>query len=509
VITGPTFIDTAAGVFEELRAPEPQWTRRAFESELDRLLRTFAADLDNPGSVQCEGCRRCTSCMFCHDCEECYRCTHSRGCRSSTQLTHCVDCAGCHDCAYCVRSESCTRSSYLVLCRSCSECTYCLGCVGLVKADFHILNVKYTRSEYFRIAKLLGEALGLELLAREPARERPSGAPLLVRSPAASAGLWCRPMVALLAALLVAASPATPDVPAAATPALVLAPAAARPGDAVLIRVTGSASPPRGELAGRRLLFWRDREEWRALAALPIETPVGAVPVAIDAGTAHLEGSLAIVEPGFRVSRIELPPRYVEPPPAARRRMEEDRKAFAKAFSEPFAPPLYAGPFVLPGDAPLSGRYGDQRIVNGKPEAAHYGLDLAAARGAPVTACNDGRVLLVRDAYMSGNTVVIWHGAGIMSVYMHLDRADVKAGQEVRRGQRIGQVGSTGRSTGPHLHWGVKVNGLYVDPESLLAIDFGQGSAVARGPAAPPAAEPASASSPAAAPPTTPAAAPR
>lgn len=311
-------------------------------------------------------------------------------------------------------------------------------------------------------------------------------------------------MVALLAALLVAASPTAPT----AAPALVLAPTAARPGDAVLVRVTGSASPPRGELAGRRLLFWRDREEWRALAALPIETPVGAAPVSIDAGTAHLEGSLAIVEPGFRVSRLELPPRYVEPPPAARRRMEQDRKAFAKAFSEPFAPPLYAGPFALPGEAPLSGRYGDQRIVNGKAEAAHYGLDLAAARGAPVTACNDGRVLLVRDAYMSGNTVVIWHGAGIMSVYMHLDRADVKAGQEVRRGQRIGQVGSTGRSTGPHLHWGTKVNGLYVDPESLLAIDFGQGSAVARGPAGPPAPEPAPAPAatiaPVAAPPTAP-----
>lgn len=161
VVTGPMFIDTASGTFRDARPPPPTMGRRDFEAELQRLVRAFAADEENPGSMRCEGCRRCVSCMFCNGCEECYRCTHSTGCRESTHLTHCVECAGCHDCAYCVRSENCTRSNYLVLCRSCSECSYCFGCVGIAKADFHVLNVKYTRSEYFRIVKSLQAELGL------------------------------------------------------------------------------------------------------------------------------------------------------------------------------------------------------------------------------------------------------------------------------------------------------------------------------------------------------------
>jgi hypothetical protein len=162
VVSGPMFIDTAAGTFQDLRPPPPPaLSRREFEAELQRLLRAYAAEDGNPGSMRCEGCRRCVSCMFCTDCEECYRCTHSKGCTGSTHLTHCTSCTGCHDCAYCVSSESCTRSNYLVLCRSCSECSYCFGCVGLAKQDFHILNVKYTRSEYFRIVKSLQAELGI------------------------------------------------------------------------------------------------------------------------------------------------------------------------------------------------------------------------------------------------------------------------------------------------------------------------------------------------------------
>jgi hypothetical protein len=162
VVTGPMFIDTAAGTFRDLRPPSPPaMSRREFEAELQRLLRAYASDEANPGSMRCEGCRRCVSCMFCTECEECYRCTHSTRCKGSTHLTHCTDCTGCHDCAYCVASEGCTRSNYLVLCRSCSECSYCFGCVGLAKQDFHILNVKYTWSEYFRIVKALEAELGL------------------------------------------------------------------------------------------------------------------------------------------------------------------------------------------------------------------------------------------------------------------------------------------------------------------------------------------------------------
>jgi murein DD-endopeptidase MepM/ murein hydrolase activator NlpD len=128
----------------------------------------------------------------------------------------------------------------------------------------------------------------------------------------------------------------------------------------------------------------------------------------------------------------------------------------------------------------VGGRFGDQRVYNGDVQGVHYGLDLKGRTGDPVAAANAGRVVLARHCYLSGRTVVVWHGAGVYTAYLHLSRMDVKPGQRVARGERLGRVGSTGRSTGPHLHWGVKVDGLWVDPESLLRLDpAAEGSAPA------------------------------
>jgi murein DD-endopeptidase MepM/ murein hydrolase activator NlpD len=275
--------------------------------------------------------------------------------------------------------------------------------------------------------------------------------------------------------------------PDAARTGAVLAPSVARPGDAVLVRVPLSpgAPPPAGTLAGRSLAFWRAGEEAWALAALPLETPPGtaALELADRAGPA---ATLAVVAPGFPSRTLTVAPRFVEPPPAARRRIAGDRRAFAEAYARPFAPPRFAGPFAWPRRDRIGGRFGDQRVLNGKEESVHYGLDVSGRRGAPVRAANDGEVVLARDAYTSGRTVVLWHGADVFTLYFHLDRIDVRKGATVRRGERIGAVGSTGRSTGPHLHWSARVAGLLVDPESLLGIDFATGTAPPRRAGPPP-----------------------
>ncbi len=267
----------------------------------------------------------------------------------------------------------------------------------------------------------------------------------------------------------------------ASAPALEIAPSTARPGDAVLVRVTGAPAAPRGTLAGRELGFWpAGAEEWRALAPLPIETAPGDLPVRVQAGGAALEARLSVVEPGFAHHAITLEKKYVEPPRSVKKRIADDRKAFARAFAQPFGPPLFQRAFTWPRRAATSGRYGDQRVLNGKVASVHYGLDITGPRGAAVAAANDGQVVATRDAYFSGNTVVLWHGAGVFTVYFHLDRILVKEGQRVRAGDALGELGATGRATGPHLHWGVKVDGLYVDPTSLLAIDFEGGTAPPR-----------------------------
>jgi murein DD-endopeptidase MepM/ murein hydrolase activator NlpD len=296
-------------------------------------------------------------------------------------------------------------------------------------------------------------------------------------------------MTAVLVALLAAAAPA-PDAP-------VLAPAVARPGDAVLVRVRHAAgSPPAASLAGRPLHFFdRDGESW-AIAGLPLELPPGPVRLELaPAGAGEPPAAtLEVVEPGFASRALTVAPRFVEPPKRLRARIARDRAAFSAAYARPFTPPLFTASFAWPRPgARTTGRFGDQRVLNGKKESVHYGLDLDGPRGAPVLAANDGEVVLARDCYYSGKTVVVWHGADLFTLYFHLDRMVVRPGAKVRKGDRLGLLGSTGRSTGPHLHFSARVAGLLVDPESLLGIDFTSGDAPPRraGPPAEPAPPPA------------------
>jgi murein DD-endopeptidase MepM/ murein hydrolase activator NlpD len=262
-----------------------------------------------------------------------------------------------------------------------------------------------------------------------------------------------------------------------AEPSLDLQPDRVRPGDALLVTVHDAAEAPEGALGERPLLFYPIAGGFRALAALPIETAPGQVEIEVRVnGAPALRAALPVEEPHFAEAELAVAPKFIEPPPEARRRMRRDQAAFNRAFAQPFGPPLFRGPFARPLEAERTGRFGDRRIFNGKKQSQHYGDDLSGAVGAPIAAANDGRVVLVRDCYASGRSVVVWHGAGLFTVYFHLSRFAVKAGAEVRRGERIGLVGRSGRVTGPHLHWGTKVGDLYVDPESILRLPFQDGT---------------------------------
>jgi murein DD-endopeptidase MepM/ murein hydrolase activator NlpD len=261
-----------------------------------------------------------------------------------------------------------------------------------------------------------------------------------------------------------------------AAPTAVVAPAVARPGDAVLVSVRDATTLPTGTLAGRPLHFWPAGEgRWLAVAPLPIEAVPGPAEVEVTAEGLPFAPPLELTPPGFASTTLAVPPRFLEPPAAARRRMALDQAALRKAYDQPFGPPRFAGPLTVPLDVPPSSQYGDQRVYNGKTEGVHYGLDLPGRAGDPVGASGDGEVVLARDCYMSGNTILVWHGAGVFTAYFHLSRMEVKAGDMVTPGQLIGRVGSTGRSTGPHLHWGVKVDGLWVDPRSATRLDLASG----------------------------------
>jgi murein DD-endopeptidase MepM/ murein hydrolase activator NlpD len=126
--------------------------------------------------------------------------------------------------------------------------------------------------------------------------------------------------------------------------------------------------------------------------------------------------------------------------------------------------------FLLPVQGRITTRFGIGRVLNGKPRSSHSGVDISGKKGKPVKGSNNGRVLLAGDFYLSGKTVVVDHGWGVSTIYAHLDRIDVREGQDVKRGQVLGTVGSTGRSTGPHLHFGAFIRGSKIDPLQLVEV---------------------------------------
>jgi hypothetical protein len=261
-------------------------------------------------------------------------------------------------------------------------------------------------------------------------------------------------------------------------PLLSLQPGAAKPGDPVLVSVKGMAELPTGTLAGRPLRFFPWGESFLAVTGLPVEMAPGAAtvsvtgPAAPGAAPVELSGTVDVVDPGYPERELKVAGKYVEPPPEVKARMAADRKAFAQAFSQPFSAPLFGRNFAWPRTDRITAPYGDRRTFNGKLSSQHFGVDIDGDTGTPVTAANDGTVVMTRDNYSAGKTVVVHHGAGLYTTYFHLSKIGVKNGTKVKQGQRLGLVGGTGRVTGPHLHWGVKADDLWVDGETLLRLDF-------------------------------------
>lgn len=164
-----------------------------------------------------------------------------------------------------------------------------------------------------------------------------------------------------------------------------------------------------------------------------------------------------------------VPPATVNPPAAVAARIAREQAAVSAARTRDDARTDFAQPFIWPLRGRISGRFGNARVYNGQPGAGHSGMDIAAPTGTPVKAPAAGIITFADpDLYLTGGTVVLDHGFGISSNFLHLSRIDVKVGDRVEQGQVIAAVGSTGRSTGPHLHWGMNWFDVRIDPLLVL-----------------------------------------
>jgi hypothetical protein len=180
-------------------------------------------------------------------------------------------------------------------------------------------------------------------------------------------------------------------------------------------------------------------------------------PVAVRVVTSDGRSDTRMVSPDVRefdVQRIDgLPQQYVSPPPELQERISRDARAVVEARMHDINETWFAEEFIWPVDGIVTSRFGNQRILNGEPRAPHYGIDLAVPAGTPIKAPADGIVRLAEDLFLSGNTMVIDHGHGVSTSYLHMSRIDVGVGNRVGRGEEIALVGATGRATGPHLCW--------------------------------------------------------
>lgn len=160
--------------------------------------------------------------------------------------------------------------------------------------------------------------------------------------------------------------------------------------------------------------------------------------------------------------------KYVTPPKEVTERIQQDNRNVRSARETFSAQPYFFEQAVKPSEGRISGVYGSQRIFNGQPRNPHYGLDIAAPTGTPVLAAWSGKVLLAEDLYYSGLTLIIDHGLGVSSTYMHLSKFDVQVGEDITQGQKIAEIGATGRVTGPHLDWRINWFQERLDPALLL-----------------------------------------
>lgn len=252
-------------------------------------------------------------------------------------------------------------------------------------------------------------------------------------------------------------------------------PEEARPGDPVAVRVHGTERAPTGTLGKSKLRFFPYADGHIAFTSLPIETKTGVRKVRVKVRShPAFESELRVVPAEWRTRKLSVSKSFTEKrSEELQARIVADREAFAKAQGGKISKPHFTQGFALPCDSAFTAFFGDRRTFNGQLKSRHYGLDLNGAVGDPIHAANDGVVVLVRDAFFSGNSVIIDHGGGVFTLYFHLSAFDVAEGDRVKRGQLIGKIGSTGRVTGPHLHWSVKIANRYVDPQRLveLALD--------------------------------------
>ena len=250
-------------------------------------------------------------------------------------------------------------------------------------------------------------------------------------------------------------------------------------GPGEVVRIAAHANRPltaaQGSIFGRTIVMWptEDRREWQGLVGISLDAAPGTYELTLRAAadgnlTATGTKTLAVEGKPFQTRRIQVAETFANPPAAETARILRDARLLADTFAELRPERLWDGPFTAPVPGASTSSFGRLTVTNGQAGSRHQGADFRAADGTPVHAPNAGVVVVAEDLFFAGNTVIIDHGYGLYSLFGHLSRIAVQPGAHVARGDRVGDAGATGRVTGPHLHWAVRLGEVSIDPFSLM-----------------------------------------
>lgn len=243
------------------------------------------------------------------------------------------------------------------------------------------------------------------------------------------------------------------------------------PGGVAVVKIPGAPDErPAVSYQGKPVLVVRQAGAWLAIAGIPLDAEPGDAALELQQGGADPRPiPFKIAPKQYRTQSLTVAPGQVNLSPEDEARVARESaqvRAALDAFT-PAAPPTLRLAQPVPGRR--SGSFGLRRVFNGEARRPHSGMDIAAPVGTPIEAPLAGRVVDVGNYFFNGNNVMIDHGQGLVTMYCHLSKIRVAVGQQLKTGEVLGEVGATGRVTGPHLHWGVSLNGVLVDPALFLA----------------------------------------
>jgi murein DD-endopeptidase MepM/ murein hydrolase activator NlpD len=262
-----------------------------------------------------------------------------------------------------------------------------------------------------------------------------------------------------------------------------------QPGSATFftVELSREATKVSGQFLGKDLFFFSSGKArvWYSLAGVDVETTPGIYNLRIRAAlsgarVARTVKPVAIGNVTFGTGDVNVPENFVKPDDVSQRKIAADQRLKKRAFAHYIPTPQWSGDFIKPVEAPPTNSFGTTHIFNEELTSEHRGTDFPIKEGSPVMTSNSGTVVLARELFYEGNCVVLDHGQHFFTIYMHLSKLQVREGQKVRKGQRLGLSGATGRVTGPHLHMGVRWEGSYVDPTKLLSLTLPETNKVVR-----------------------------